>query len=81
MPWGHPDAFEALWCIGCGLFGREFVQRRLLQGTPLPPTARIRVCPSCHGQGVRLEGPGVEEGAFYLPPSRMPRAAADSELV
>ena len=63
MPWGHPDATEALWCIGCGLYGAEWVQRRFVSGAP---TARIRVCPSCRDRGWEMCGEGVEQGTFYI---------------
>jgi hypothetical protein len=63
MPWGHPDSREAMYCVGCGVIGVEWVQRRPLGATR--PTPRVRVCPPCHQGGWRLVG-AVEAGAFYL---------------
>jgi hypothetical protein len=79
MPWGHPDAKEALWCVVCGLYGRDFVQRRFLNGEPQPPTARVRICPRCHDLGWGLCGAGVEEGKFFVPHLRLiPKTTAEA---
>jgi hypothetical protein len=63
MPWGHPDATEALYCVGCGAYGRAFAQRRFIEG---PPPRRVRLCPPCAEAGWRLVGDSVEQGSFYI---------------
>lgn len=81
MPWGHPEALEALWCVPCGVEGREWRQRRML-GVDAAPTPRVRCCPGCYAKGWRLFGPGVEEGRFFVAfPDGMRRRVRHLELV
>ena len=65
MPWGSPDSREMLFCVACGVFGSEWVERATWPGLPLPPTKRVRLCPRCAQAGWTLTGP-KETGVFFL---------------
>lgn len=65
MPWGHPDATEALWCLTCGTVGPEYRQRTVLRGGVPTPTPRVRICPPCFEAGWRLCQDGIETGTYY----------------
>lgn len=63
-PWGNPDSRENLWCVCCGAFGVEWVERATWL-SPNAPTQRVRLCPPCAQAGWSLVGP-KEVGAFWL---------------
>lgn len=64
-PWGNPDSREDLWCVTCGAFGGEWVERATWLSPNASTRQRVRLCPSCAQAGWILTGT-KEVGAFWL---------------